>query len=110
MPQRGVPPASVVEALDVLEDRTPRYLTVRPRVAVDQLSLQGRNETLGHRVVVGIGHRSHRGQKTFLSEPAAELHGGVLAATEAPMYVKPCVERPEGGGAAACRAHGPGIV
>ena len=30
MLQRGVPPAGVVEAFDVLEDRTPRYLTARP--------------------------------------------------------------------------------
>jgi uncharacterized protein YjbJ (UPF0337 family) len=39
MPQRGMPPSGVVEALDVLEDRRPRYLTARPGVAVDQLPL-----------------------------------------------------------------------
>ena len=61
MPQRGVSSVGIVEALDVLEDRHPRCLAARPRVSVDQLSLQGRDETLGHRIVVGIGHRSHRG-------------------------------------------------
>jgi hypothetical protein len=49
-------------------------------VAVDQLPLERGNEALGHRVVVGIGHRSHRGQKAFFPEPAPELHRGVLAA------------------------------
>src|SRR5919107_6447950 len=80
MSQCGVSSPCIVEALYVLEDRTPRYLTVRPRVAVDQLPFQGRDEALGHRVVVGIGHRAHRGQKTLFPEPAPELHGGVLAA------------------------------
>ena len=62
MPQGGVSSPSVVEALDVLEDRGPRYLPGGPRVAVDQLPLQGRDEARGHRVVVGVGHRAHRGQ------------------------------------------------
>src|SRR5215208_4286330 len=80
MSQGGVSSPGVVEALDVLEDRTSRYVPSRPRVAVDQLPLERGNEALGHRVVVGIGHRSHRGQKTLFPEPAPELHGGVLGA------------------------------
>src|ERR687893_277419 len=80
MSQGGVSSPGIVEALDVLEDRTPRYVPSRPRVAVDQLPLERGNEALGHRVVVGIGHRSHRGQKTLFPEPAPELQGGVLAA------------------------------
>ena len=56
-----------------------RCLSVRPRVTVDQLPLQGRDEALGHRVVVGVGHRSHRGQKPRFFEAAAELNRGVLA-------------------------------
>src|SRR5215213_856420 len=79
MPQRGVPPTGVVEALYVLEDRRPCSLAVRPRMAVDQLPLQGRDEALGHRVVIGISYRSHRRQKTRLLEPTAELNRGVLA-------------------------------
>ena len=43
MSQGGVSSPGIVEALDVLEDRTPRYLTVRPRVAVDQLPFNGSN-------------------------------------------------------------------
>lgn len=63
MPQGGVSSPGVVEALDVLEeDRGPRYLPGRPGVAVAQLPLQGRDKALGHRVVVGVGHRAHRGQ------------------------------------------------
>src|SRR5215218_7751799 len=48
-------------------------------MAVDQLPLQSRDEALGHRVVVGVGHRSHRGQETLFSQAASELHRGVLA-------------------------------
>ena len=47
MSQGGVPPASVVEGFDVLEDRRPRRLTGRSGVAVDQLPLQSRDEVLG---------------------------------------------------------------
>src|SRR5215217_4127504 len=44
MSQGGVSSPGVVEALDVLEDRTSRYLPSRPRVAVDQLAdLSGAN-------------------------------------------------------------------
>ena len=80
MSQGGVSSPGVVEALDVLEDRTSRYVPSRPRVVVDQLPLERGNEALGHRVVVGIGHRSPRGQKALFPEPAPELHRGVLAA------------------------------
>src|SRR5215218_5094566 len=82
MSQGGVSSPGVVEALDVLEDRTSRYVPSRQRVAVDQLPLERANEALGHRVVVGIGHRSYRGQKALFPEPVPELqlHGGVLAA------------------------------
>lgn len=58
MTQRGVSSAGVVENLDVLEDRSPRHLPIRPRVAMNQLPLEGRDEALGHGVVVGFGHRS----------------------------------------------------
>src|SRR5215212_4311515 len=79
MPERRVPAPGVVEALDVFEDNRPHYLTVRPRVAVDQLPLQGRDEALGHRVVVSVGYRSHRRQESCFFEAATELHRGVLA-------------------------------
>src|SRR5215210_4613959 len=75
-----MPPSGVVEALDVFEDRGSRRLTTRPRVAVDQFPLQGRHEALSYRVVVGIGHRPHRRQKTLFPEPAPKLHGRILAA------------------------------
>ena len=61
MPQGGVSPSGVVENLDVLEDGRFRPLAIGPGMTVDQLPLQGRDEALGHRVVVGVGHRSHRG-------------------------------------------------
>ena len=61
MPQRGVPASGVVEALYVLEDRRPGGLSVRPRVTLNQLSFEGGDKALGHRVIVGIRYRSHRG-------------------------------------------------
>ena len=79
MPERGVPSAGVVEALDVLEDRRPCGLSVRPGVAVDQLPFESRDEALGHRVVVGVCNRSHRGQESGLFEAATELDRSVLA-------------------------------
>jgi hypothetical protein len=48
---------------------------------MNQLPLEGRDEALGHRVVVGVYNRAHRGQKTFLLEPASELNRRVLAAS-----------------------------
>jgi hypothetical protein len=59
--ERGVSASGFVETLDVLGDRTPRFLTARPRVKVDELSFESGDEALGHRVVVGIRYRSHRG-------------------------------------------------
>src|SRR5215204_3488442 len=78
VPERGVSASGVVETLDVLEDRCPGGLSVRPRVTVDQLSFESGDEALGHRVVVGIRYRSHRREQACLSELAAELHRGVL--------------------------------
>jgi hypothetical protein len=44
MLQGGVLSPGVVEAFDVREGRRSRHLTARPRVAVDQLPLQGRDK------------------------------------------------------------------
>src|SRR5829696_3804316 len=60
VPECGVSASGVVETLDVLEDRRPGGLSLRPRVAVDKLSFESGDEALGHRVVVGIRYRSHR--------------------------------------------------
>src|SRR5215212_4799092 len=46
MPQRGVPPFWIVEALDVLEDPHPHTLPARPRVSVQEFALQSGNEAL----------------------------------------------------------------
>jgi hypothetical protein len=47
-------------------------------VTADQLPLQSRDEALGHRVVVGIGHRSYRRQKPWFFQLVSELHRRVL--------------------------------
>ena len=79
MSERGVPSAGAVEAFDELEDRRPCGLSVRPRVTVDQLSFESRDEALGHRVLVGVGHRARRGSESGFFEAATELNRGVLA-------------------------------
>ena len=50
-------------------------------MTVDQLPLQGRDEALGHRVVIGISHRPHRRQEPGFLRAGPELNGGVLAAS-----------------------------
>jgi len=52
--QRGVAPARVVEALDVLEDRVGQLGAGVPAAPVEQLGLQGREERLGDGVVEGL--------------------------------------------------------
>ena len=58
--ERRVDPAGVVEALDEAEDLTPRVRGRRKAASVEEFALQGREEALSHRVVVGVAHRAHR--------------------------------------------------
>jgi hypothetical protein len=52
--KRGVSPAGVVPAFDVLEDRGARLGAGRPRPPVDPLLLQGGVEGLADGVVIAI--------------------------------------------------------
>ena len=51
---------SVSSASTVLEDGGAELASGWPRLAVDELLLQGREEALGDGVVVGVAARAHR--------------------------------------------------
>ena len=74
---------AVVEDLDVLEDRGPRFGRARPVGAVDQLGLQGGEEALGHGVVVAVADRAHRRRDPGLAQALAEGQARVLGAVVA---------------------------
>ncbi len=85
----GVPPVGVVPAFDVTEDRHPG-LGVGPETApVDQLTLQRRKETFGHRIVVGAAHRAAGRLDAQFLAALPEGERGVLTApvgaTESPL-------------------------
>ena len=76
--QRRVTPAPVVEALDELEDRHARLGVAAKAAPIQQLALQGREEALAQRVVVGIAHRAGRGSHASLLAARPERDRGVL--------------------------------
>jgi hypothetical protein len=78
LPERAVPPARVVPALDVAEQRYARLGLGRPTVPIDQLALERGEEALGHRVVVGVAHGAHRRPHAHLLAALAEGDAGVL--------------------------------
>jgi len=75
-----VPSARVVPAFDPVKDRRPGFgLGVEPS-AVEQLTFEGGEEALGHRIVVAVAHRPHRGADADLLAAAPEADRGILAA------------------------------
>jgi hypothetical protein len=73
-------PTSVVEPFQVLEDGTPRYLSLGETPAMHELGLQGGDEALCHRVVQGGSGPSHRRNDADLFEALAEGDRRVLDA------------------------------
>src|SRR5206468_1982086 len=76
--ERGMPTVRIVEAFDELEDGIARLgLRLEP-AASQQLAFQRGKETLGHRIVIGIAHASHRRPHTRFTAAVAKLNGRVL--------------------------------
>src|SRR5690606_37875011 len=73
-----VPTMRVVPALDPLEGRHPGFRLALEPPTVQQLTLQRREEALGHRVVVGVAYRAHRRHDAGLLAALAEGVAGVL--------------------------------
>lgn len=59
IPQRGMTALTVVERLDVFEDRRSEFQTSGPGLAVQQFGLQSREEAFGDRVIESIADSSH---------------------------------------------------
>src|SRR6185312_16293290 len=75
----GVPPMRVVPALDPFEDRHLRFRLRAEPATAQQLSLERREEALGHGVVVRITDRAHRGHDTGFLTALAESITRILA-------------------------------
>src|SRR5215203_3730793 len=65
--QGGVPPAGVVEALQVIEDRRAGLGAGGEPGPVQQLAFQGGEEALGDRVVIAVADRAHGGDQAGLA-------------------------------------------
>lgn len=71
-------PARIVEALDEFEDGHARFGLRLEATPIEQLTFERGEETLRHRVVVGVSDRPHRGANACLSTSFAELDRGIL--------------------------------
>ena len=61
-----MPPPWIIEAVDILEDRTFCLAACVPTIAPDQLCLDGFEERLNHRIVVTITLAAHRDLEAML--------------------------------------------
>jgi hypothetical protein len=72
--------ARVVPALDEFEDGQAGLDPGLEAAAVEEFALEGGEEALAERVVVGVADRSHRRAHTHLPTPQAKRNPRVLAA------------------------------
>lgn len=77
----GVAAAGIVEAFDALENGAPGRSSCGPWVAVDQVWLEGREETLGDGVVPAIVGPAEAGSDAASIQDLGVALGGVLATT-----------------------------
>lgn len=63
MPKSRVAASSVIEHLDVVEDSGSKLHPCHPSLPVEKFCLQRSEETLCHRIVVGVSDGSHRTYK-----------------------------------------------
>src|ERR1017187_1335945 len=75
-----MPTARIVEAFEELEDGIACLGLRFEPAASQQLAFQRGKETLGHRIVVGVAHTTHRRPYTRFAAAVAELNGRVLRA------------------------------
>jgi hypothetical protein len=65
-------PMRVVPSFDPLKDSHLRFGVALESTAVQHFALEGREKALGHRVIVCIADRSHRGHHAGLAAALAE--------------------------------------
>ena len=88
IPKGRVATGRVVEAFDELKDGHPR-LAVRSEAArIDQLAFEGGEETLAHRIVVGVADRACRWTNAGFLAASAESDRRVLRTADALLFVK----------------------
>src|SRR5688500_6949442 len=91
-----VPPRAVVPELDVLEHRRARLVARRPVAAVGQLSLERREEALGHRVVPAVPRAAHAARHLVHREQRLVRRRRVLTAAVTVMNrPRPRAPRPQ---------------
>src|SRR5437867_10811977 len=93
-----MPPLPVVEDLEILEEFDARRGPRGPGRVVDELDLQRREETLGHRVVPAIAPATHAADDPVLGQDALIVAAGVLTAAigmmEQPLRRAPAAHGP----------------
>ena len=78
----------IVEAFDELEDGHPRLAVRSEATSIDQLAFEGGEETLAHRIVVGVADRACRRTNAGLLAAIAESDRRVLRTADALLFVK----------------------
>ena len=68
----------VVEPADVLNDGELELRSCAPHTVCDELSLEAVEEALGHRIVVGVTDRAHRGENAIVCERLGVIDARVL--------------------------------
>jgi hypothetical protein len=76
--QGGVATCGIVEAFDELKDGHPRLAVRSEATSIDQLAFEGGEETLAHRIVVGVADRACRWTNAGLLAAIAESDRRVL--------------------------------
>jgi hypothetical protein len=65
--QGRVAPGAIVEAFDELKDGYPRLAVRSEATPIDEFAFEGGEETLAHRIVVGVADRLSRMNASFLA-------------------------------------------
>ena len=78
----------IVEAFDELEDGDTGLAMRSETATIDELALEGREETLAHRIVVGVADRARRWTDAGLLAAIAESDRRVLRTADALLFVK----------------------
>jgi hypothetical protein len=76
--QGRVAACGIVEAFDELKDGHPRLAVRSEGTSIDQFAFEGGEETLAHRIVVGVADRACRWTNAGLLAAIAESDRGVL--------------------------------
>src|SRR5271155_2015584 len=83
IPEGRMATGRVVEAFDELKDGHPRLAARSETAPIDQLAFEGGEETLAHRIVVGVADRACRWTNAGFLAAIAEGDRGAVTLTSA---------------------------